>query len=144
MTLRALGSLLTRRFSPLGNPSSQAVSSLRIAIQKTPRSAAGRPACSFHTLRGLTFGDGVYGAATTAAFAGLVAVALYFNKDSAAEATREESGKEVGKKAYVSREGAIKAGFVDEDGEVNWPGYFDYVNSQTNYGGVPLYNKDVS
>lgn len=27
------------------------------------------------------------------------------------------------------------------DGVVNWPEYFDYVNSQTNYGGKPLYDK---
>ncbi|CAO2205375.1 unnamed protein product [Urochloa humidicola] len=108
MTLHALGSLLTRRFSPLGNPSAKAVSSLGIAIRKAPGSATGRPARSFHTLRDVA---GVYGAAATAAFAGLVAGALYFNKDSAAEVTGEEAGKkEVGKKAYVSREGAIKAG----------------------------------
>ncbi|CAL4978213.1 unnamed protein product [Urochloa decumbens] len=66
----------------------------------------------------------------------------------AAEVTGEEAGKEIarkeiGKKAYVSREGAMKAGFVGKDGEVNWPGYFDYVNSQTNYGGMPLYDKEA-
>ncbi|CAO2174836.1 unnamed protein product [Urochloa humidicola] len=144
MTLRALGSLLTRRFSPLGNPSAQAVSSLGIAIQKAAGSAAGRPARSFHTLRDLAVGGGVYGAAATASLAGLVAGILYLNKDSVAETTREEAGKEVGKKAYVSREGAIKLGFVHGDGEVNWTAYFDYVNSQTNYGGMPLYDKEVS
>ncbi|TKW07016.1 hypothetical protein SEVIR_7G279700v4 [Setaria viridis] len=38
----------------------------------------------------------------------------------------------------------VKAGFVAKDGLVNWPGYYDYVNSQTNYGRMPLHNREVS
>ncbi|RLN29722.1 hypothetical protein C2845_PM05G12840 [Panicum miliaceum] len=48
------------------------------------------------------------------------------------------------KEAYLSREGAIKAGFVGTDGKVDWPQYYDYVNSQKNYGVMPLYKQEVS
>jgi len=29
-------------------------------------------------------------------------------------------------------------------GEVNWPQYYDYANSQTDYGGMPLYKNMAS
>jgi len=48
------------------------------------------------------------------------------------EARKEVPDREVVKEAYLNREATIKAGFVGTVGEVNWPQYYDYVNSQTN------------
>ncbi|CAO1944151.1 unnamed protein product [Urochloa humidicola] len=149
MSLRRLGSLLTRRLAARGIPRAQAESSAGIGIKKATGSAAGRPARSRYTLRDLAFGDGSYGprAAAAAALAGLVAL-VYFNKDteeSAGEVTSVEATKEVG---LVVKEGdldeeAIKAKFVDKDGKVKWLEYFDYLNAQMYHGGM-LHPKEVS
>ncbi|RLN23677.1 hypothetical protein C2845_PM07G30900 [Panicum miliaceum] len=148
MSLRALGSLLTRRFAARGIPRAQAESSAGIGIKKAPGSAAGRPARSLHTLRDLAFGDGSYGpgAAAATALAGFVAV-LYFNKTqmTGEVTTSVEATKEVGQ---VVKEGgldeeAIKAKFVDKDGKVKWLEYLDYLNTQMYRGGTH-YDKEVS
>ncbi|CAN6297699.1 unnamed protein product [Urochloa humidicola] len=99
MSLRALGSLLTRRFAARWIHRAQAKSSAVIGIKETPGSSAGRPARSLHTLRVLDFGDGSYGAGAAAAtaLAGFAAL-LYFSKDtknSAGGITGAEATKEV-------------------------------------------------
>jgi len=94
--------------------------------------------------RDLSIGDGVSSAASMGAFVGLVAAALYLNKNtqnSADEVTGEDTGKEIVKEPYLSREAAIKAGFVGKDGRVNWPEYYDSVNSQRHNGGMPFYKE---
>ncbi|RLN35710.1 hypothetical protein C2845_PM03G12250 [Panicum miliaceum] len=121
MSLRALGSLLTRRFAARGIPRAQAESSAGISAL-SPRPAA-------------------------TALAGFVAI-LYFNKDtdeSAGEVTSVEATEEVGQ---VVKEGdldeeAIKAMFVDKDGKFKWLEYLDYLNTQMYRGGT-LYAEQVS
>ncbi|WVZ72447.1 hypothetical protein U9M48_020908 [Paspalum notatum var. saurae] len=126
MALRALGSLLAPRLWPrrIRRAQTQAESWLGIFAQAPPGSVAERPARSFHTMRDLAVGDGVYGAAATAGFAGLLAI-LYFTKDTeksdvAGQLTDEEEGrKEVPNRealkerhGYLSQEAAIED--VDE------------------------------
>ncbi|XP_062190499.1 uncharacterized protein LOC133893488 [Phragmites australis] len=101
MSLRALGSLLTRRI-----PRAQA---------EALGSAAGRAARSLHTLGGLAVGDGTYGVVAAAALAGLAGV-LHFKKDadeSAGEVTGDEARKEV-----PDREAVKKVTGGEEDKEV--------------------------
>ncbi|KAF0898087.1 hypothetical protein E2562_001753 [Oryza meyeriana var. granulata] len=43
---------------------------------------------------------------------------------------------------YSSRAAAIEAGFVFQDGKVDWLGYIDHLNSQRYHGGKPLYDKE--
>uniref|UniRef100_A0A0A9H7L6 Uncharacterized protein n=1 Tax=Arundo donax TaxID=35708 RepID=A0A0A9H7L6_ARUDO len=81
MSLRALGSLLSGRFSPRGMPRVQAESSSGVVSQVALGPAAGRPARSLHILRGLAIGDGTLGAAAVAALAGLVGF-LYYKNDA--------------------------------------------------------------
>lgn len=45
---------------------------------------------------------------------------------------------------YLSKEAAIKAGFVDKDGTVQWASYLDHVNFQTHHGGMPPYDEEAS
>ena len=110
VSLRAISSLLTRRFWPVGNPGAQAVSSLGIGIQKPPLRVSGGEVRTFfphpgespfhpksriegfvlHSRlmfliaiqRDLSVGDGVSSAASMGAFVGLVATALYLNKNT--------------------------------------------------------------
>ncbi|KAF0891539.1 hypothetical protein E2562_010535 [Oryza meyeriana var. granulata] len=46
------------------------------------------------------------------------------------------------KKHYTSKVAANEAGFVFQDGKVNWLGYIDHLNSQRFHGGKPLYDKE--
>uniref|UniRef100_J3M8C8 Cathepsin propeptide inhibitor domain-containing protein n=1 Tax=Oryza brachyantha TaxID=4533 RepID=J3M8C8_ORYBR len=82
----------------------------------------------------------VGGAAASAAAAALAGLAtlLYFNKNTeinpaaAAAAAAGDSGREaVKKKPYLSKEAAMEAGFVDEDGKVMWGAYLEYVDHGT-------------
>ncbi|CAN6301867.1 unnamed protein product [Urochloa humidicola] len=72
MSVRSLGSLITRRFPPRGIPRAQAQA-------KTLGPAVGGPARSLHSLRDLAVGDGAYGGLAAAALTGLVGI-LYFLK----------------------------------------------------------------
>ncbi|CAL4953347.1 unnamed protein product [Urochloa decumbens] len=124
MSLRALGSFLTRRFA-------QAESSLGIGINKAPGSAAGRPAaCCLHTPRDLPIGDGSYGgarAASAAALTGLVAL-LYFNRKGT-----KKPGQEV--LQGLQEEEELRVNFTDKDGKVNWCAYVEYLNTRRYRGG---------
>lgn len=143
MSLRALGSLLTRRrFSPCAQAQAEAESSRGIFTQAT----AGRSARSLRALqRDLAVGDGgAYGVVATIALAGLATI-LYVNENT------DKSGEDVCDREtvkepypYLSKEAAIKAGFVDKDGTVQWASYLDHVNFQTHHGGMPPYDEEAS
>ncbi|CAL4929678.1 unnamed protein product [Urochloa decumbens] len=114
MSVRSLGSLLTRRFPPRGIPRARAQ-----AQAKTLGPAVGVPARSVHSLRDLAVGDGAYGSVAAAAFTGLVGI-LYFLKGgdkSADEVIREEAGKGgIGEEARkrLTGEEALKQGGMME------------------------------
>ncbi|XP_052154992.1 uncharacterized protein LOC127773020 [Oryza glaberrima] len=97
MSLRALGSLLTRRrFSPRVQAQAEAESSRGIFTQAT----AGRSARSLRALRDLAVGDGgAYGVVATIALAGLATI-LYFNEST------DKSGEGQGTSCKVCRKKA--------------------------------------
>ncbi|OEL26997.1 hypothetical protein BAE44_0011986, partial [Dichanthelium oligosanthes] len=99
-------------------------------------SAAGTPGRS---LRTLTQSVGSVGA-----LAGLVGVLCYkkdADESAGKEARKEVPAREVAKQGYLSQERLPSGqGLEGEDGKVNWLEYLDYVNFQTNYGGIPLHN----
>ncbi|KAL6603469.1 hypothetical protein ACP70R_043830 [Stipagrostis hirtigluma subsp. patula] len=102
MYLRALGSLVTRRFSPRGIPRAQAQteSSAGIFSHGTLGVAAGRPARSLHTLRDVVVGDGALGAGAVAASVGLAVYVYLKDKPDVEEAGKEEGMNE---EAYKAR-----------------------------------------
>ncbi|CAN6296088.1 unnamed protein product [Urochloa humidicola] len=108
MSVRSLGSLLTRRFPPRGIPCAQ-------AQVKNVGPVVGEPARSLHSLRDLAVGDGAYGGLAAAALTGLVGL-LYFLKGgdkSAGEVIGEEADKgATGEKARkrLTGEEALKQG----------------------------------
>ncbi|OEL21038.1 hypothetical protein BAE44_0017943 [Dichanthelium oligosanthes] len=111
MSLRSLGSLLTRRFSPRGIPRAQAQAN-------TLGPAVGRQARSFHSLRDLAVGDGAYGGVATAALAGLFGI-LYFMKGSdksAGEAIGEKARKEATEEE-ARKQGGMLESAVKEDND---------------------------
>ncbi|KAL6603318.1 hypothetical protein ACP70R_043679 [Stipagrostis hirtigluma subsp. patula] len=102
MYLRALGSLVTRRFSPRGIPRTQSPSAGTFS-RGALGMAAGRPARSLLALRDAVVGHGALGAGAVAASVGL-AVYVYLKDKPAVE----EAGKEEG-----MNEEAYKARFED-------------------------------
>uniref|UniRef100_A0A0E0LN75 Cathepsin propeptide inhibitor domain-containing protein n=1 Tax=Oryza punctata TaxID=4537 RepID=A0A0E0LN75_ORYPU len=136
MFLRALASLLARRLSARG-------------AQAQRSAAAGtRPAAprSLRTIRDLGVGHGaVKGAlALASSLAGLLGF-LYFKPDrddSAEEETRKE--EEVSVHWRDVMEPSVMARFTRKDGTFAYLDYIDYLNSQMNHGGKPLYDMKCS
>ncbi|KAJ1261127.1 hypothetical protein BS78_09G004400 [Paspalum vaginatum] len=105
MSLRALGSLLTR-FSQRGGPRG-------LASRSSSR--------SLHTLRDLDIGDGAFGALAVGSFA-----ALFLSSSSSSKEEDEPlAPPQVTNNMY--RDPAIRAKFTDQDGKVDWVRCLDYI-----------------
>ncbi|WVZ85923.1 hypothetical protein U9M48_032780 [Paspalum notatum var. saurae] len=113
MSLRALSSLLTLRFSQRGPRAQSQAHALRLASRSSSR--------YLHTLRDLDVGDGAFGAL---AVGGLAALFLYFKED---ESARQATGAVPKREVNLYKDPAIRAKFTDQDGKVDWIQYLDYI-----------------
>ncbi|RLN35824.1 uncharacterized protein C2845_PM03G02250 [Panicum miliaceum] len=125
MSLRALSSLLIRRFSPRRIPAAQA---------ETIGSASGRPARSLHTLSNPDAAVRALGALSVAGLAALVGF-LYLKKDDKdGEVTHEgASNVVVTDMGAALNDPAIMAMFTDKDGNIACMEYNDYLLFRMHY-----------
>ncbi|EAZ04683.1 hypothetical protein OsI_26838 [Oryza sativa Indica Group] len=168
MFLRALAPLLTRRFSARSAQAQRSAAAAAAAAATAGTSPAPRSPVSprsqikiFFTRaqrltlpsisaqRDLGVGRGaVKGVlALTSSLAGLLLGFLYFKQDRDDSAAGEETRKEEEEVTVNWRdviEPSVMARFTRKDGTFAYLDYIDYLNSQMNHGGKPLYDKKCS
>ncbi|CAD6251622.1 unnamed protein product [Miscanthus lutarioriparius] len=128
MSLRALSSLLIRRFSSHRIPAAQA------AQAETIGSASGRPTRSLHTLSNPDAAVGARGALAVAGLAALVGIVYLKKDDKAGEVTDEGASNVVVTDMEAAlNDPAIVAMFVDKDGNIARMEYNDYLIFRMQY-----------
>ncbi|XP_066168920.1 uncharacterized protein [Oryza sativa Japonica Group] len=163
MFLRALAPLLTRRFSARSAQAQRSAAAATAGSSPAPRSpvsprsqikifftrAQRLTLPSISAQRDLGVGRGaVKGVlALTSSLAGLLLGFLYFKQDRDDSAAGEETRKEEEEVTVNWRdviEPSVMARFTRKDGTFAYLDYIDYLNSQMNHGGKPLYDKKCS